>query len=240
MGPPGRTFVIRKSRFHIPNDDDNKQQEDQSPTLSSVYPPKSPWTAIQGTPSSTGVVPTNDQPLKSSLKSATSSSIADDMAASSARHTRAQSMPSTPAYGPKNVHFKEKGDGLESVRPIRRTGKPVSVSKSTSDTEVETETSSFLFPLVSSKDFGSSSSSSLAEIAICSPVPVFDPSPYANVHLESVSPPARPPVLHGTILVRNIVTIIGALCRRGPPFHLSDGGPGRGGPLSAKSCGYSR
>lgn len=126
------------------------------------------------------------------------------MAASSARHTRAQSMPSTPAFGPKNVHFKEKDEGLESVRLFRRTGKPVSVSKPTSDTETETEPepSGFSFP---SNRFGSSPSS-LTEIATCSSVPAPNPSPYANVHLESVSlPPARPPVLRGTVLVRNIV-----------------------------------
>lgn len=127
------------------------------------------------------------------------------MAYSSARHTRAQSMPSTPVYGPKNVHFKEKDEGLETVRLFRRTGKPVSVSKPTSDTETETEPepSGFPFPR---NNFGSSASSSLTEIATCSPVPPADPSPYANVHLESVSlPPARPPVLRGTVLVRNIV-----------------------------------
>ena len=115
-------------------------------------------------------------------------------------------MPSTPVYGPKNVHFKEKDEGLESVRLFRRTGKPVSVSKPTSDTETETEPepSSFPFP-VSSNKFGSPASS-LTEIATCSPVPAPDSSPYANVHLESISlPPARPPVLRGTVLVRNIV-----------------------------------
>ncbi len=113
-------------------------------------------------------------------------------------------MPSTPAFGPKNVHFKEKEDGLESVRLFRRTGKPVSVSKPTSDTETETEPEPSGF--LSSNTFGSSASSSLTEIATCSPIPALDPSPYANVHLESITlPPARPPVLRGTILVRNIV-----------------------------------
>jgi hypothetical protein len=113
-------------------------------------------------------------------------------------------MPSTPAFGPKNVHFKEKEDGLESVRLFRRTGKPVSVSKPTSDTETETEPEPSGFPFA--QKFGSSGSSSLTEIATCSAVPAPDPSPYANVHLESVTlPPARPPVLRGTILVRNIV-----------------------------------
>ncbi|KAI0003829.1 putative phosphatase regulatory subunit-domain-containing protein [Russula compacta] len=120
------------------------------------------------------------------------------MAASASRHARAQSMPSTPAFGPKNVHFKEKEDGLESVRLFRRTGKPVSVSKPTSDTETETEPepSGFPFPRVSS----------LTEIANCSTVPAPNPSPYANVHLESITlPPARPPILRGTVLVRNVV-----------------------------------
>jgi hypothetical protein len=119
------------------------------------------------------------------------------MVASAIRHIRAQSMPIAPAFGPKNVHFKEKEDGLESVRVFRRTGKPVSVSKPTSDTETETEPepSGFPFPL-----------SSLTEIATCSLIPAPDPCPYANVHLESVTlPPARPPVLRGTVLVRNIV-----------------------------------
>ena len=116
-------------------------------------------------------------------------------------------MPSTPC-GPKNVHFKEKDDGLESVRLFRRTGKPASVSKPTSDTETETEPepSSYPFPHVSKSTFASPSSSSLSEIASCSTIPACSPSPYANVHLESIAlPPARPPVLRGTIIVRNIV-----------------------------------
>lgn len=128
------------------------------------------------------------------------------MAASRARHARAQSMPTTP-YGSKNVHFKEKDDGLESVRLFRRTGKPASVSKTTSDTETETEPepSTYPFPHVSQNTFASPSSSSLSEIASCSTIPASSPSPYANVHLESINlPPARPPVLRGTIIVRNI------------------------------------
>jgi hypothetical protein len=115
-------------------------------------------------------------------------------------------MPSTP-YGPKNVHFKEKDDGLESVRLFRRTGKPASVSKPTSDTETETEPepSTYPFPHVTQNTFASSSSSALSEIASSSTIPASTHSPYANVHLESIHlPPARPPVLRGTIIVRNI------------------------------------
>ena len=114
------------------------------------------------------------------------------------------SMPSTPAYyGPKHVHFKEKDDGLESIRRFRRTGKPVSVSRPTSDTEMEIEPEPSGFPFPS--NFGASGSSSLAGIATCSPASAPDPSPYANVELESVILPlVHPAVLHGTVIVRNI------------------------------------
>ena len=231
---PSLPKASKKSLFHIPSDDDQEPSPPPTPprgvlpsphqqmTPTSVpFPttsPTSPTTAtsnsakstappIQRTSSSTSVVLANGRPLKPSLKSASSSSIADDMAASGARHARAQSMPSTP-FGPKNVHFKEKDDGLESVRLFRRTGKPASVSKPTSDTETETEPelSSYPFPRSPKNTFASPSSSSLSEIASCSTVPACSPSPYANVHLESITlPPARPPVLRGTIIVRNIV-----------------------------------
>ena len=107
----------------------------------------------------------------------------------------AHSMPSTPAYpGPKTVHFKSIEDGLESVRLFRAAGKPISVSRFTSDTDIS-----------SNDDFGASGSFSHTEIATCSPIPAPDSSPYANVHLEYVTlPPAHPPVLHGTVIVRNI------------------------------------
>jgi len=223
----------KKSLFHIANDndDDPDQQEEHSPPPSppppshtrlgppsvpfptvspasptSVTPAKFASPPIQRTPSSTSIILSNGRPLKSSLKSASSSSIADDMASAS-RHARALSMPSTPAFGPKNVHFKEKEDGLETVRLFRRTAKPVSVSKPTSDTETETEPelAAFPFPRISSNNFGPSISS-LSEIAESSPIPDPNSSPYANVHLESITlPPARPPVLRGTILVRNVV-----------------------------------
>ncbi|KAI9508350.1 putative phosphatase regulatory subunit-domain-containing protein [Russula earlei] len=228
---------VKKSLFHIPTDDDEQQDDPspprsppqslsnplpsdrsvdppsvpfptvspESPTFSTL--PKPPIPPIKRTPSSTSVILPNGRPLKPSLKSASSSSITDDMAASASRHARAQSMPATPAFGPKNVHFKEKDDGLETVRLFRRTGKPVSVSKPTSDTETETEPepSAFPFPRISTNNFGSSASS-LSEIANSSPIPASNPSPYANIHIESIAlPPARPPVLRGTVLVRNIV-----------------------------------
>ncbi|KAI0275283.1 putative phosphatase regulatory subunit-domain-containing protein [Gloeopeniophorella convolvens] len=224
-----RRATHKRSLFHIPNDDDHEPSPPPSPPLrtppdildqhlgppsipfprsSPVTPSKSPSPPprVQRTSSSSSIILSNGRPLKSSLKSASSSSIADEMAAS--RHSRAQSMPSTPAYGPKNVHFKEKDEGLESVRLFRRTGKPASVSKPTSDTETETEPehSAYPFPYVSSSIAGTSGVSALSEIADSSPIPSPNPDPYSNVHLESINlPPARPPVLRGTVLVRNIV-----------------------------------
>jgi len=110
-----------------------------------------------------------------------------------------------PTYRHKNVHFKEKEDGLESVRLFRHKGKPISVSKPTLNTEsesevTESESSSFPFPFPSTK-FGPSISLS----ADCSRILASSPPPHANVLLESVALlPCQPQVLQGTVLVRNI------------------------------------
>ena len=106
-----------------------------------------------------------------------------------------------PTYGHKNVHFKEKGDGLESVRLFCHKGRPISVSKPTLNTETESEvteseSSPFPFPPIRLGP-----STSLSEIADCSPIPASSPSPDANVHLESVTLlPCRPQVLPSTSL----------------------------------------
>jgi hypothetical protein len=132
-------------------------------------------------------------------------------------------MPSSPPYGSKNVHFKEKDDGLESVRIFRRTGKPVSVSKPTSDTETETEPELSAYPFPHINNFGSSGSS-LTEIANCSTVPAPSPSPYTNMYLESITlPPAQTPILHGTVLVLCLKNtwVCGSLSMTGPPCQRS-------------------
>ena len=76
------------------------------------------------------------------------------------------------------------------------------------ETETEAESSSmgpnsFPFPSLVSSD------SPLHEIdtnpSRTSAVPVPDPDPYANVHLETLTlPHTRPPALRGTVLVRNL------------------------------------
>ena len=171
----------------------------------SLISAKSTSRPMQHALSPNSIILSNGRSLRSSLKSISSSPLSDDKSSPVSRPgvSRSRSMPT---YGHKNVHFKEKEDGLEAVRLFRHKGKPISISKPTLNTETESEvteseTSPLPFP---PNNFGPSTS--LSEIADCSPIPASSPSPYANVHLESVTLlPFRPQVLQGTVLVRNIV-----------------------------------
>lgn len=178
------------------------------PTPSLAHSRASSAYSLPRTPS-TPIILSNGKPLKPSLKSSLSSPNIADLPRAASKHLRAQSAPSTPA-GPKNVHFAEKDAGLESVRVFSRSGKPASLSKPPGEeTETETEAegssigqNSFPFPSVSSD-------SPLHEIdpspSRTSAIPARDPSPYANVHLETLSlPRTRSLALRGTVLVRNI------------------------------------
>ncbi|TBU38906.1 hypothetical protein BD309DRAFT_902684 [Dichomitus squalens] len=165
--------------------------------------------SLPRTPSSS-IILSNGKPLKSSLKSSASSPNISDLPI---KHMRAQSAPSTPSHI-KNVHFAEKDSGLETVRVYNRAGKPASLSKPPGDeteTETEAESNSFPFPVLPASHVSSSASSTtlLHEIDSnaerTSPVPKLNPSPYANVFLETLTlPKTRPPTLRGTILVRNV------------------------------------
>jgi len=173
-------------------------------TLISATSAKSTSRPMQHALSSNRIILSNGRSLRSSLMSISSSPLSDDKSSSVSRDSRPgySRTRSLPTYGHKNVHFKEKEEGLESVRLFRFKGKPISVSKPTLNTETESEVteSESSFP---PNHFGPSTS--LSEIADCSPIPAC-PSPYANVHLESVTLlPCRPQVLQGTVLVRNIV-----------------------------------
>ncbi|KAI0032147.1 putative phosphatase regulatory subunit-domain-containing protein [Vararia minispora EC-137] len=159
---------------------------------------------------SSPIILSNGKPLKPSLKSSSSSSIPDEYSAQNrALHTRAQSMPSTPAFGPKNVHFQE-DDQIATVRVFRATGRPRSVSTNEdTETETEPEQPAYPFPAIAGAHRSPSSLAPLMEIdpspARTSPVPRSNASPYANIHLEAISlPPSRPPVLRGSVLVRNV------------------------------------
>lgn len=222
----------RKPLFHLPNDLDDAHDNSpppsplgpETPQAESIpFPTSSPLPSpgiyspthdatpkpISRTSSSSTIILSNGRPLKPSLKSSSSSSIADD--AVRARHSRAQSEPSTPFLGAKNVHFKDKDSGLETVRLFKRTGRPTAVSSppNPEDTETETEADQNAFPFPRFPASSSSSSIPITELDTESPrssaVPAKNPDPYANIHLESLSlPPGRPPVLRGTVLVRNI------------------------------------
>ncbi|EKM61810.1 carbohydrate-binding module family 21 protein [Phanerochaete carnosa HHB-10118-sp] len=186
---------------------------DRSPSGSSTS-----TSSIPRTPS-TPIILSNGRPLKPSLKSSSSSpNVAGDFADGMRRHFRVQSAPSTP-----RVHFAEEGAGLEMVKVFSRSGKPASLSKPAGEeTETETEaeypfpslfpTSSFggSFMSSGSPSPGTSSPSQLIHEldttpGVTSPIPTANPSPHANIHLETVTlPKTRPPTLRGTVLVRNI------------------------------------
>ncbi|CCM02744.1 uncharacterized protein FIBRA_04852 [Fibroporia radiculosa] len=180
--------------------------------------PSSLTISIPRTPS-TPIILSNGKPLKPSLKSSNSSpNIPDALTRAGTKHLRAQSAPSTPA-GPKNVHFAEKDQGLETVRVFSRSGKPASLSKPPGDeteTETEVEVNGNALGLAGQNayPFPSLTASAAGELPLyeidasperTSSVPVSNPSPYANVHLETLAlPRTRPPALRGTVLVRNI------------------------------------
>lgn len=221
VDPPPRIEIPPHAPASVPfpTSSPTSPSDHSSPFFPSITPSSSSTSAtpssLPRTPS-TSVILSNGKPLKPSLKSSSSSpNIANALTAPSARHLRAQSAPSTPA-GPKNVHFAEKDCGLETVRVFSRSGKPASLSKpSGDDTETETEAessntlagpNSFPFPSVGSS---SASEPPMYEIDTnperTSAVPLSNPSPYANVYLETLAlPRTRPPALRGTVLVRNI------------------------------------
>ncbi|KAK7695262.1 hypothetical protein QCA50_002452 [Cerrena zonata] len=168
---------------------------------------------------STPIILSNGRPLKSSLKSSSSTpSVAGDFQHRT-KHLRAQSAPSTPNVN-KNVHFagEEDGEPLTSVRVYKRTGKPASLNKPPGEeTETETEAengpssglSSYPFPSFGGSSAPSSSQHILHEIdpspSVTSPVPQPHPIASSNVFLENITlPRTRPPTLRGTVLVRNV------------------------------------
>ncbi|CDO74423.1 Carbohydrate-Binding Module Family 21 protein [Trametes cinnabarina] len=177
------------------------------PNHSSKQTSKTSSSSLPRTPS-TPVILSNGKPLKSSLKSSASTPNIPDF---HVKHMRAQSAPSTPSII-KNVHFADKDSGLETVRVYNRSGKPASLSKPPGEeTETETEAeSSFPFPLLPSSPVSPNTATTLIyEIDPSAerthPIPKPNPSPYANVFLETLAlPRTRPPTLRGTVLVRNL------------------------------------
>lgn len=169
-----------------------------SPTESrhSPEPVKSPLPRNSSSP----VILSNGRPLKSSLKSCSSSPHIPQIA-----HLRAQSAPSTP-NALKNVHFAESDDGLESVRVYKLSGKPASISRPAGDeTETETEAEPSAFPFPQAPAF----------LPVQPSLPIIDTdrstvlpnssNPHANIYIETLAlPKSRPAAIHGYLLVRNI------------------------------------
>ncbi|KAI0246213.1 putative phosphatase regulatory subunit-domain-containing protein [Lactifluus subvellereus] len=135
------------------------------------------------------------KPLKSSLKYSSPRFYRTGWTASAPAlpSARANSLPSRP----KSVHFKDKDSELESVCFFRATGRPSSIFGSHSDTETETEREN--------APSTQSGAGALLKVIEISPIPSPHTAQDSNVRLESISLlPARPPLLRGTVRVRNI------------------------------------
>ncbi|KAG5643304.1 hypothetical protein DXG03_001231 [Asterophora parasitica] len=211
------------AKFHFRNDQDDASSPDSesddprpnpkpkprltlpSPTLTQIPFPK----PIVRTASSPQILLSNGKPLKSSLKSSSSSPYIHLLPNTKfSAHHRARSAPTSPFATesapptPKNVHFpsKEQG-GLETVRFYSRSARPASLSLSlpNEDTETETELEADLrptsFPFPRFPTSGSSKPKRPKNVvtyytldtAKSSPVPAPSPHPHANVHLETLS-----------------------------------------------------
>jgi Carbohydrate/starch-binding module (family 21) len=138
---------------------------------------------------------TGTKPVKSSLKCSRSWGYHDrTVSAPAAPNARANSLPPCP----KIVRFKDKDDKLESVCFFRAKGRPSSIFGPHSDTETEGERENG--PLTQH-----GAERPLLKVIEMSPIPSQRTAPDSNVHLESISLlPALPPLLRGTVLVRNI------------------------------------
>ena len=135
------------------------------------------------------------KPLQSSLKYSSSRFYRTGWTASAPAlpNARTNSLPSRP----KSVRFKDKDGELESVCFFRATGRPSSIFRSHSDTETETERENA--PLTQPGP------GVLLKVTEISPIRSPHTAQDSNVRLESISLlPARPPLLRGTVRVRNI------------------------------------
>ncbi|KAF8648481.1 hypothetical protein AX14_008790, partial [Amanita brunnescens Koide BX004] len=192
---------------------DSSDDDDDRGTSSVPFPSASPVDVPvrPGVPrtTSSSVLLANGKPLKSSLKSSSSSP-------SLVLPPRTRSEPATPLLAPKNVHFPE-GD-LVSVRVFNRSARPASLSKPVGDdteTETETDNNSVIWPAASSYFRAVATKPVVAKKAFqlntqaCSKVPRKHEQLdlYANVHLEGIqlkSSTAASPAVTGSILVRNV------------------------------------
>ncbi|KAF8844239.1 hypothetical protein BDN67DRAFT_813442 [Paxillus ammoniavirescens] len=160
---------------------------------------------------SSPIVLSSGKPLKSSLKSCSTPSIASDSQPQHL-HLRARSEPSSPVILHKNVHFPEQDGGLATVRVFNRSARPAALSNPASNNGEETETEGddpppnrFPFPAIPPTHYHYE-----VDPAKSSPVPSDHSSQYANVHIDSLILSPSPssvgskPQLSGSVLVRNL------------------------------------
>ncbi|KAI9569385.1 carbohydrate-binding module family 21 protein [Boletus coccyginus] len=230
-----RDISTRKSPvFHIPHDDDDDHSsslDEHPPQALSIsipshtirFPSSGASSPSPGCPSSTStsrpsspfsqlsrgasapILLSSGKPLKSSLKSSSSSPAMLIPPHAQHMHLRARSEPSTP----KNVHFPEKDNALATVRVFKRSARPAALSNPANGNGDETETEGedtpparFPFPRISPV--------LNYEIDPTKSSPVPSKSSPLNLFLESLnlslSPPGATmkPILTGFILVRNL------------------------------------
>ncbi|KIJ13865.1 carbohydrate-binding module family 21 protein [Paxillus involutus ATCC 200175] len=160
---------------------------------------------------SSPIVLSNGKPLKSSLKSCSTPSMASD-SQPQYLHLRARSEPSSPVILHKNVHFPDQEGGLATVRLFNRSARPAALSNPASNNGEETETEGddappnrFPFPAIPPTHYHYE-----IDPVKSSPVPSHHSSQYANVHIDSLVLSPSPssvgskPQLSGSVLVRNL------------------------------------
>ncbi|KAH9963065.1 putative phosphatase regulatory subunit-domain-containing protein [Russula compacta] len=139
-----------------------------------------------------------DKPLKSCLKCSQGRKASESVPTTP--NVRKNTLPSNDR---KSVHFKESDSELVSVCVFRATGRPSTILSPHSDTEseIEPDEASFLQRI----PVAAPARTALLKVTNISPIPSPHTPPCFNVHLESISLlPARPPLLRGTVRVRNI------------------------------------
>ncbi|KAG2144670.1 putative phosphatase regulatory subunit-domain-containing protein [Suillus bovinus] len=175
------------------------------PRHSPSPPPSSPpiTSPCPQTSRASSIILSNGKPLKSSLKSSTSTlSIPqiEPQRTNNHLHLRSRSAPSTPtAHAPKNVHFPDTDIGLASIRIFSRSACPTARPK-----PMISHQPGFPFPKIPS-----ASPNFEMDTASSSVVPVTNHPPHANILIESLtfshaSSKGVNPYLSGTLLVRNL------------------------------------
>lgn len=215
--------------FHIPHDDDDSHSSSldehapppavRFPTSRSASPPSSessysstlrPTSPRPPLPrgASAPILLSNGKPLKSSLKSSSSSPAIVIPPHAQHMHFRARSEPNTP----KNVHFPEEDYGLATVRVFKCSARPAALSNPANgngdDTETEGEDtppirfpfSTFSFALDHEID---PTKSSRVPSKSSSAYLVLESLNFSRSSASSTSPTTKP-LLTGSILVRNL------------------------------------